>query len=147
MTAAGQLRPGGRNRLRRASPYLLAGLLTVSGVAHFAGTDAYAAIVPRALPAHRTLVYLSGLAELGCAAGLVAPRTRRAAGWATAGLFVVVFPANVSMALDRGGHSPAYAALVLARLPLQLPLIWWAVAIGRHRAAPGEAAGGVARWR
>jgi len=136
MTVAAQPCPGGWGRLRQASPYLLAGLLTVAGASHFVATDAYAAIVPRALPAHRALVYLSGLAELGCAAGLAAPRTRRAAGWAAAGLFVVVFPANVSMALDRGGHSAAYAALVLARLPLQLPLIWWAVTIARGYPRP-----------
>ncbi len=120
-----------RDRLRRASPYLLAGLLTVSGVSHFLATDSYAAIVPRQLPAPRTLVYLSGLAELGCAAGLVVPRARRAAAWSTAALFVAIFPANVTMALDRGGHSTAYAALVLARLPVQLPLVWWAVAVAR----------------
>lgn len=125
--------------LRRASPYLLAGLLAVAGVSHFAATSSYAAVVPHALPAPRTLVRLSGVAELGCAAGLVGRRTRRAAGWSAAALFVAVFPANVSMALDRDGHSAAYAALVLARLPLQVPLIWWAVAIGRGR---GGATGG-----
>jgi len=123
--------------LRRASPYLLAALLTVSGVSHFAATSSYAAIVPRQLPAPRTLVHLSGLVELGLAAALVVPRTRRAAGWLTAALFVVVFPANVEMALDRGGHSAAYTALVLARLPLQVPLIWWAVTVGR---GPADAA-------
>jgi len=116
---------------RRGSPYLLAGLLTVSGVSHFVATDAYATIVPSQLPAPRALVYASGLAELGCAAGLVVPATRRVAGWLTAALFIAVFPANVEMALERGGRSAAYTALVLARLPVQLPLIWWAVGIGR----------------
>lgn len=122
----------GLGRLRRASPYLLGALLAGSGVSHFAATAAYAAIVPQQLPAARTLVQVSGLAELACAAGLAIPRIRRLAGWATAALFVVVFPANVQMALDRGGHSPVYGALVLARLPLQVPLIWWAVAVARQ---------------
>lgn len=128
----------GPGRLRRASPYLLGALLAGSGVSHFVATDAYAAIVPRSLPSPRALVYVSGLAELGCAAGLVHPWSRRRAGWATAALFAVVFPANVQMALDRGGHSSAYAALVLARLPLQLPLIWWAVVVGRSRPGGGR---------
>ena len=117
---------------RRASPYLLAGLLTVSGISHFVATDAYAAIVPPQLPSPRALVHGSGVTELGCAAGLAAARTRRVAAWATAALFVAVFPANLQMALDRGGRSAAYTALVLARLPVQLALIWWAVAVGRH---------------
>jgi len=128
-------------RWRRASPYLLAGLLTVSGSSHFIATDSYAAIVPPWLPAPRELVYASGLAELACAAGLLLPPTRRAAGWATAALFVAVFPANVQMALDRAGHTTTYALLVLARVPVQLPLIWWAVTVATRRRQPGYRSG------
>lgn len=54
------------------------------------------------------------------------------AGLATAALFVVVFPANVAMALSSGGRSDVYQAGVWARLPLQIPLIAWAVAISRR---------------
>ena len=127
-------RPG----LRRASPYLLAGLLGTSGVMHFVTPGAFASIVPPQLPAPEALVYLSGAAELACAAGLVLPRTRRMAGWATALLLVGVFPANVQMALDAGDHSQAYRLGTYARLPLQLPLIWWAVSVARgaSRSAP-----------
>ena len=77
------------SRLRRASPYLLAGLLTAAGTLHFVLPRPYAEIVPDRLPAPYALVYASGVAELACAAGLVVPRTRRLAGWATALLFGV----------------------------------------------------------
>ncbi len=123
------------SRLRRASPYLLAGLLTVTGTLHFVTPRTFAQIVPPALPEPYALVYLSGLAELACAAGLAVPRTRRAAGWATAALFVAVFPGNVYMALDAGGHSDAYRWATYLRLPLQVPLVVWAVAIARTREA------------
>jgi uncharacterized membrane protein len=112
---------------RSASPYLLAGLLTVTGSLHFVAPRPYAAIVPDRLPWPTGLVYASGVAELLCAAGLAVPRTRRIAGWATAGLFVVVFPANVQMALSSGDRSAAYQVAVWARLPVQIPLIAWAV--------------------
>lgn len=117
--------------LRRAGPYLLAALLGVAGVTHLAHPGPYVSIVPRVLPAPRALVYLSGVAELACALGLCFPRTRRPAGWATAALFVAVLPANVQMALDAGGRSPAYVAAVWGRVPLQLPLILWAVRTAR----------------
>jgi uncharacterized membrane protein len=71
------------------------------------------------------------VAELLCAAGLAVPRTRRVAAWATAALFVAVFPANVTMALDATDRSTLYQAGVWARLPLQVPLIVWAVSIAR----------------
>lgn len=118
-------------RLRRASPFLLASLLTVTGVSHFAVPKAYAAIVPPQLPWAYGLVYASGVAELACAAGLAAPRTRRAAAWASAALLVAVFPANVQMALDAGGRSDAYRWGTYARLPVQVPLLLWAVSVGR----------------
>lgn len=121
-----------RLRVRSASPYLLGGLLTVAGSLHFLTPRPYAAIVPAPLPAPTGIVYASGLAELLCAAGLAVPRTRRLAGWATATLFVVVFPANVVMATGSGDRSDLYQAGVWARLPLQVPLIAWAVSVARH---------------
>lgn len=119
------------SRWRLASPYALAGLLSVTGSLHFLVPEPYARIVPSQLPARQALVYASGLAELACAAGLAVPRTRRLAGWATAVLFVAVFPANVQMALDGAGRSATYQALAWARLPVQVPLVWWAVGIAR----------------
>lgn len=113
----------------------LAGLLGVAGVAHFVATDAYATIIPRVLPAPRAWVYASGVAELTCAGLVVAPRTRRLGGWLTAGLFVALFPANVQMALDggvAGGGLLGSPLAVWLRLPLQIPLIAWAVWVARH---------------
>ncbi|MBA3619225.1 MAG: DoxX family protein [Acidothermales bacterium] len=121
----------GVERWRSVSPYALAVLLAAAGVTHFAVPDAYVRILPPALPAPRALVYLSGVAELACAVGLLLPRTRRVAGWATAALFVVVLPANVQMALDSGDRSLAYQVAVWARLPLQVPLVVWAVSLAR----------------
>jgi uncharacterized membrane protein len=127
--ATGGTRRG--SRLRSASPYLLAGLLAVTGSLHFIAPRPYAAIVPSRLPAPTGIVYASGVAELLCSAGLAVPRTRRLAGWAAAALFVAVFPANVVMALGSGGRSDVYQAGVWARLPLQIPLIAWAVSVAR----------------
>jgi len=120
------------SRWRPASPYLLAGLLTVTGTSHFVAPQPYARIIPEQLPSPYGLVYASGGAELVCAAGLALPRTRRITAWATAALFVAVFPANITMALDSSGRSTLYRAATWARLPIQAPLIWWAAAVARH---------------
>ena len=116
----------------RASPWLLAGLLGVAGTAHFVIADRYQRTIPPALPYPRELVYVSGVAELLCAGGLAFRRTRRIAGWATAALFVVVFPANVQMALDSVGSTPMHKLTAWGRLPLQIPLVLWAAQIGRQ---------------
>ena len=118
-------------RPARWSPYLLAALLTTTGTLHFVVPRTFAARVPPQLPEPRALVYLSGAAELACAAGLVVPRTRRLAGWATAALFVAVFPGNVQMALDASDRSALYRAATYVRLPVQVPLVAWAVQVAR----------------
>jgi uncharacterized membrane protein len=124
-----------REQVRRASPYVLAALLTATGIAHFAVPGSYVKTIPRQLPWPAGLVYASGVAELACAALVATPATRHRGGLATAALFVAVFPANVQMALDGGiaGSSGPLGSATVAwlRLPLQVPLVLWALAVAR----------------
>lgn len=109
----------------------LAALFLVSGTTHLVRPQVFEPLIPRALPAPRGLVYASGVAEIACGAGLLHPRTRRLAGWASAALLLVVYPGNVQMSVGYGRRaarrqdtaSRAAFAATLARLPLQLPLI------------------------
>jgi uncharacterized membrane protein len=122
-----------RSRWARAAPWLLAGLLATAGVTHLVAPGPYVRIVPPALPAPAALVALSGVAELACAVLVAVPRTRRTGGWATVVLFVVVFPANVQMALDSGGGAGWYRTVVWLRVPLQVPLVLWAASVARRQ--------------
>lgn len=111
----------------QAAAWRLAALLTAAGITHFAAPKPYDKVVPPALPGNpRTYTYASGVAELGVAALLAMPRTRRLGGLAAAGLFTAVFPANVQMAVDwlrSPKVSTARKAAALLRLPLQIPLV------------------------
>ncbi|WP_072806667.1 DoxX family protein [Rhodococcoides yunnanense] len=105
----------------------LAVLLGGAGVFHFVRPAFFDDQVPTALPgAARTYTVVSGIAELGVAATLAIPRTRRLGGALAAALFVAVFPANIDFA-RRAVQNPttpfATKAAVLARLPLQIPLV------------------------
>jgi uncharacterized membrane protein len=102
----------------------LVGLFAVSGVVHLVKPEAYEPIVPSWVPAPHEVVLASGVAELALAAGLLAPPTRKLAGWASVGLLLGVYPANIKMAMDaaKGDNKPLLAA-TLARLPLQLPMV------------------------
>jgi uncharacterized membrane protein len=125
-------------RTDRRWPPLVA-LLAGSGVLHLLRPEPFARIVPRPLGDPLPWVYGSGVAELACAAGLAVVRTRRGAGLATAALLLAVYPANVQMAvtaLRSPRASTAYRAATLARLPLQLPLVLWALSVRRRAARP-----------
>ncbi len=109
----------------------LAGLFVTSGTTHLVKPDVFEPLVPTSLPRRRELIYLSGVAELACAAGLLHPRTRRYAGLASAALLLAVLPGNVQMSANYGKRARRKGTLAttaafagtLARLPLQLPLI------------------------
>jgi uncharacterized membrane protein len=117
--------------------YGLALLLAAAGGSHFAAPRVYDAIIPRTLPGRpRLWTYLSGATELAMAAAVAYPKTRRGGALAAAGLFVAVFPANVKMARNWRRRPPAYRAAAYARLPLQAPLIWWALRIAGQASTP-----------
>ncbi len=80
-------------------------------------------------------MWASGVAELGCALALLVRRSRSVGGWACAALFVVVFPANVQMAVDALQGEGGSVAVALVRLPLQVPLVLWAVHVARPAAS------------
>lgn len=121
-------RSGGRRRAVAGMVTLIGG----SGVLHFLAPKPYDSLIPKALPGKpRTWTYLSGVAELGCAAALAIPRTRRLGGLLTALLLVAVFPANVQMAVayQQQGKPLPMRLVAYGRLPLQWPLIRWALRI------------------
>jgi uncharacterized membrane protein len=108
-------------------------VFTAAGVLHFVRPGMYEAIVPDYLPAHRELVYASGVAEIAGGLGTLHPATRTAGSWLSIATLVAVFPANVDMAIhaDKYPSIPGGAAALYARLPLQALAIAWAYAAGR----------------
>ncbi len=113
------------------SRFLLAALFLFTGLSHFRNPEPFLAIMPPLLPFPKFLVALSGALEMAGGAGLLFPRTRRFAAWGLVALLVAVFPANVYAVFYgmkfNGQDVPRW--ILWARLPLQLPLIWWAFRI------------------
>lgn len=110
----------------------LIGAFALSGTTHLVRPELFERMIPRWLPAARPIVFATGVAELVCAAGMLVPQTRRAAGLAAAALLVVVFPGNLQMAVDAqhaverrpdDRRRQVERVATLVRLPLQLPLI------------------------
>lgn len=112
----------------------LAALLGAAGATHFVAPQVYRPLIPRALGNPQPWVLGSGVAELACAAALIPRRTRRSAALASAALFVAVYPGNITMAVDahRRPASRAVRTASLVRLPMQVPLVWWALRIARR---------------
>ena len=117
------------------SPRRLALFLVGSGVMHFARPKFYDPMIPAQLPGPRRAWTLgSGVVEIVTGAAVGYRRTRRLGALAAVAVFLGVFPANIKMAIDVNSSQRSTAAMkagTIARLPLQWPMITWALKVRR----------------
>lgn len=127
-----------RGRGRDWSRYTLAALMVGAGVVHFVAPQAYDPLIPTMLGPPRPWVLASGVAEVAAGALLAVPGTRRAGAWAVTAVLVAILPGNLQMALD-GGYPGAQGlagdpVAAWLRVPLQVPLVLWALSHASDRA-------------
>lgn len=116
---------------------------------HFARPDFFEAIVPDWFPDADLAIRVSGAAEILFGLGMLSPTTRRHSALGLAALAIVVFPANIDMAVNRVDVKPVDGKMTRSvgtstgpqnwiRLPLQIPLVWW---MWREARSAGRASG------
>ncbi len=115
--------------MRNLLLWTLGVLMILAGANHFLNPRFYTQIMPPYLPFPLELVWLSGVLEIVGGALLLFPATRGFGAWTLIATFVLVFPANLHMALNAGSYSSIPAWLLWGRLPLQGLLIWWAYSL------------------
>lgn len=105
---------------------LMAGMYILAGIFHFLKPKAYLRIMPRYLPKHRLLVYLSGAAEIILGIALLFQETKTAAIYGIILMLLIFLLVHIYMLSSKkaGAGIPFWALLL--RVPLQFVLIWWA---------------------
>ncbi len=97
-----------------------------AGINHFRTPDSYVTMMPNYLPLHLELVYLSGIGEVTWGFLILVPKYTRIAAWSLIILLIVIFPANIHMALNPAEFPGIPPVALWLRLPLQGVLIFWA---------------------
>lgn len=118
---------------RGRSRVLLGAFFIGAGINHFVNPRFYEVMVPPPLQREAArVVQVSGVAEVAGGLGVLLPVTRRASGVGLVALLAAVFPANLYMAQkpERFRKVPPWA--LLARLPLQPLMMWWAWRVTRR---------------
>lgn len=114
-------------RRARRSRLVLGIAFIGAGINHFATPHHYERIVPPSLRGRaRSVIAVSGVAEVAGGLGVLLPWTRRPAGLGLIALLAAVFPSNLYMARapEQFPKIPRWA--LYARLPLQPLMMWWA---------------------
>ena len=124
--------PAGLSRTRAVLRYALVGVYAPFGVLHMRAPAAFLPIMPAMVPFPLTVVVLTGVCELAGAAGLLIPRTRKAAGVALALYAACVYPANIYHALAHRHAPPLPDSWWYhgPRLLFQPVFVWWALFAG-----------------
>ena len=135
MTPVNQFAISRSSRGRQFGLWIVFAWFAIGGIAHFAATALEMRIVPPWVPSPKAAVWITGVFELLGAAGLMLPRTRTLAGLGLFALTIAVTPANIYMLQHPElFHFPQW--ILIARLPLQLALlwlIWWSTQHGSQR--------------
>lgn len=116
----------------QTSARVLSGFLLASSVIHLAAPQVFEQTIPRQLPGRKRLwVQLSGAALGASGLAILGGKTRVLGAIAAAAIFVAILPANINMVGN--ARSPLVRALLIGRLPLQIPLVRWAIGVARGR--------------
>ncbi|WP_326838498.1 DoxX family protein [Parasphingorhabdus litoris] len=135
--------------VRRFFRFLLTAFYLIAGIAHIQSPAGFMAITPDWVPFPQQVVFLTGIAEIAGAIGLLipprlVPHIRYAAGIGLALYALCVYPANINHAVNNiaiGGETASWAYHG-PRLLFQPVFIWWALIAGgvtnwpfRHRSS------------
>jgi uncharacterized membrane protein len=108
----------------RIGALIVAALFLASGVLHLINPAAFVWLMPPWLPFQTELIVISGVMELAAALGLIFKQ--RWAPMLTVLTLLAVWPANWWFAIDSLSTNPEIALIAWLRLPLQIPLLYWA---------------------
>ncbi|MBA3987473.1 MAG: DoxX family membrane protein [Flavobacteriales bacterium] len=107
--------------------YLMAVIYILAGINHFRSQKIYERIMPPYIPAKKSMVILSGIAEMVFGIMLINNNvsTQNIAAWGIILMLIVFFTVHIHMLQDGAAMKLPKWVLIL-RIPLQFLLIFWA---------------------
>src|SRR4051794_7022520 len=112
--------------MKDVSLYIMVVAYIIAGCFHFIQPKFYRRMMPKWIPWHMPVIYISGVCEIVLAVLLLHHTTRNVAARSLIVMLILIFPANVQMMLNFQRKKSPYLWITILRLPLQPVLIWWA---------------------
>ncbi len=107
------------------SLYLMAGIYILAGIMHFIKPKMYMRIMPRYLPNHKSLVYLSGLAEILLGLALFFPETKNLAIYGIIIMLAIFLLVHFYMLSGEKASAGIPKWILTLRIPMQFGLMYW----------------------
>jgi len=104
----------------------MAGMYIFAGTMHFVKPKAFMRIMPRYLPKHKELVYLSGIAEIMLGVGLCIPLLKTLSIFGIITMLSIFLLVHFYMLSGEKASAGVPKWLLILRIPLQFGLMYWA---------------------
>lgn len=106
--------------------YLMGLLYVIAGMNHFRKPKMYERIMPPYIPAHSSMVMLSGMAEMILGFMIMNKNTQAAAAWGIITMLILFLTVHVYMLQNEKAAMKLPKWVLILRLPLQFALMYWA---------------------
>jgi uncharacterized membrane protein len=106
--------------------YIMAAMYVLAGTMHFIKPKMYMRVMPSYLPNHKTLVYLSGIAEILLGVGLCIPILKAISIYGIIAMLAVFLLVHFYMLSGEKASAGVPKWILLLRIPLQFGLMYWA---------------------
>lgn len=108
----------------------MAVMLCFTAIGHFAFSKGMSMMIPSVIPFKIELVYLTGIAEILLAIGLLVPKFSALSAWSLIIFLILLLPANIYAAIhevdyQKGTFNGNGLVYLWFRIPLQLWFIGW----------------------
>ncbi|WP_405569277.1 MauE/DoxX family redox-associated membrane protein [Winogradskyella sp. Asnod2-B02-A] len=104
----------------------MAAMYIIARLMHFVKPKTYMRIMPKYLPNHKALVYVSGLAEIALGIALCIPLTKNFAIYGIVAMLLVFLLVHFYMLSGEKASVGIPKWILILRIPLQFGLIYWA---------------------
>lgn len=106
--------------------YLIGLLFVIAGMNHFRKPKMYERIIPPYIPAHGSIVILSGIVEMILGFMIMNKNSQEGAAWGIIILMLLFIPVHIFMLQNEKAAMKLPKWVLILRLPLQFALIYWA---------------------
>lgn len=104
----------------------MAVLYILAGINHFRKPKLYESIMPPYIPAHKSMVILSGIAEMVLGLMLLIPENQHIAAWGIILMLTLFFTVHIYMLQEEKAAMKLPKWVLFLRIPLQIVLMFWA---------------------
>lgn len=106
--------------------YFMALMYITTGICHFIKPKIYLRVMPKYLPSHKFLVYLSGITEILLGVLVCFPLVKNKAIFAIISMLLLFLMVHTYMLSNKKASTGIPKWVLILRIPLQFGLMFWA---------------------